>query len=104
MMRADGVLGQDQRAVDGAPDRERPIADEVGAAVGAQLFIRRRDDGNVRGGGSQEIAELVDKFGAIVQAAIPGNDGAGRRNMWLLFATGFLGGVEGTIEDLYAAL
>ena len=33
MARADGVFGQDQRAVARVPDGERPISDEFGKAI-----------------------------------------------------------------------
>src|SRR2546430_285645 len=49
MMRADWVLGQEQRAVDRIPNGKCPIADEFGKAVGAPLFVGRCDDGNVGG-------------------------------------------------------
>ena len=52
----------------------------------------------------QGVAQLADEFGAIVQAAVPGDDGARRGNIWLLFAMRFLRGVEGAIEDPYATL
>ena len=49
MARADGVFGQDQRAVARVPDGERPISDEFGKAIGAPLFEGHCDDGHVRG-------------------------------------------------------
>src|SRR5258708_39787941 len=100
----DGVFGQDQRAVVWVPDRDRPIPDELGKASGIPLFVGRRDDGNVGGIKSQDISQAADKFGAVVQAAIPSNYRARRGNMRLQFTSRFLRGVESTIENHYGTL
>ena len=102
MARADGVLGQDQRAIARVPDGERPISDEFGKAIGAPLFEGYCNDGHVRGSIGQGIAQFADELSTIVQAAVPGDHGSGRRNVWLLLATRFFRGVEGAIEDPYA--
>src|ERR1700722_5349667 len=104
MARADGVFGQDQRPVAGVPDGERPISDEFGKAIGAPLFEGHCYDGHVRGAIGQGIAQFADELSTIIQAAIPSDDSARRTNTWLLLAMRFLGGVEGAIEDSYAAL
>src|SRR6266481_9103287 len=104
MAGADGVFGEDQRAVVGVPDRDRPIPDELGKAIGTPLFVGRRDDGNVGGIKSQNISQSADKLGATVQAAIPGNYRAGLGNMRLRFTARFLRSVKSAIQDLYAAL
>ena len=102
MAGADGVFGQDQRAVARVPDGERPISDEFGKAIGAPLFEGHCDDGHVRGTIGQGIAQFADELSTIVQAAVPSDHSSGRRNMRLLLATRFLRGVEGAIEDPYA--
>src|SRR6266851_1835267 len=104
MAGADGVFGEDQRAVVGVPDRDRPIPDKLGEGIGAPLFVGRRDDGKVGGIKSQNISQAADKLGAVVQAAIPGNDRARRGNLRLRFTSRFLRGVESTIENHYGAL
>src|SRR5260370_12762738 len=104
MASADGVLGQGKRAVDGVPDRESPIADDFSKAVSTPPFISRHDDGKVCRRDGQGVSQVADKFGAIVQTAVPGNDSAGRGGVWLRFAMGFFGSAKGAIEDLYAAL
>ena len=105
MTRADGVFGQDQRAVAGVPDGERPVSDEPCKAVGgAPSFVGRSDDGNVSGIKGQNIPQLLDELSTIVQAAVPSDYGSRRRNMRLLLATRFLGGVKCAIEDPYATL
>jgi hypothetical protein len=104
MARANGVFGEQHRALARIPDGQCPIPDQFSQAVRAPLFIRRGDNGNVRGIDGQGVAQLPDEVSAIVQAAVPGDDGAGRRNMWLLLATRFLRGVECAIENPYAAL
>jgi hypothetical protein len=104
MARADGVFGQDQRAVAKVPDGKRPISDEFGEAIGAPLFEGHCDDRDVRGTIGQGIAQIGDELSTIVQAAVPSDHGSGRRNMRLLLVMRFLRGVEGAIEDPYAAL
>jgi len=47
---------------------------------------------------------IADEVSAIVQAAVPCDDCSRRRNMRLLLAMRFFRGVEGAIEDLYAAV
>src|SRR5580658_7692992 len=101
---ADGVFGQDQRAVARVPDGERPISDEFGKATGAPPFGGHCDDGHVRGISDQGIAQFADELSTIVQAAVPSDYGSGRRNIRLLLATRFLRGVESSIEDPYATL
>ena len=44
MARADGIFGEDQRARLGVPDRESPVADELGEAIGAPVFVGGGDD------------------------------------------------------------
>ncbi len=96
---ADRVFGQEQRAVVGAPNRERPISDELGKAASAPLFVSRRDNGNVRGADSQGVSQFADQLGSVVQATIPGDHDAGRRDVRLCFSMRFLCGPEGAIED-----
>ena len=62
----DGIFSQDQRAVDGVPDGERPISNELGKAVGTPLFVRRRNDDNVCRSDGQGISQLLYKVCAIV--------------------------------------
>ena len=100
MLRADGVFGEQHGALARIPDGQRPIPDQFPQAVRPPLFIRRRDDGHVRGIDGCGVAQLADEVSAIVQATVPGDDSARRRNIWLLLATRFLRGVEGAIEDL----
>src|SRR5229473_5197876 len=71
LVRADGVFRQEQRAVDRVPDGERPIPNEFGEAIGAPLFVGRRDDGNVRGRDRESVAQLANKVRATVQSAVP---------------------------------
>src|SRR6202041_647283 len=51
----------------------------------------------------QRVAQFADEVSAIVQATVPSDDSARPRNTWLLLATRFLRGVEGAVEDIYAA-
>src|SRR5712664_1319142 len=104
MPRADGVFGEQDGPLARIPDGQRPIPDEFGKAVGVPLFVRRRDNGNIRRGDGQRITQLTDEVGTIVQATVPSDDSARRGNAWLLLLTRFLGGVEGAIKNLYAAL
>ena len=104
MLRADGVFGQQQGGLARVPDGQRPVPDQFPQAVRRPLFICRSDDGDVRGIGGQGVSQLADEVSAIVQASVPGDDSARPRNTWLLLATGFLRGVEGAVEDVYAAL
>src|SRR5208282_3777489 len=104
MLRADGIFCQQHGVLARIPDGQRPIPDQFPQAVRPPLFIRRRDDGHVRGIDGQGVAHIADEVGAIVQAAVPGDDSARRRNTRLLLAMRFLRGVEVAIEDPYAAL
>ena len=99
MARADGVFGEDQRARVRIPDRQRPVANQHGEALLPPIFISGGGDLEVGGTRDHKIAQLAYEFGAIVQAAVPGEDGAGRANVWLRFAARLLGSVESAIED-----
>ena len=99
MARADGVFGQDQRTVARVPEGQRPITDQSSKAVGPPLFVRCRDDGQVRGIDGYEVTQIADEISAIIQAAVEGDDRAGRRNTWLFLSIRFLGCVESAIED-----
>ncbi len=104
MAGADRVLSQDQRAVSWIPDRESPVAYEHGKAIRPPLLVSRCDDRHVRGVNGQDIRQPADKFRAVVQAAVPGNDGARRQDMRLRFAARLLRRVESVIEDADVAL
>src|SRR5882762_1472733 len=104
MARADGVLGKDQRARVRIPERESPVTNEHGEAIAAPVFISRRDDGDVRGGSGHNVAQMPDQIGAVVQAAVPGEDGAGCGDVRLRFAARFLRGMKGVVQDAYVAV
>ena len=77
---------------------------KYGEAVLPPIFIGSGDDLNVGGVRGQKIAQLADKFGAIVQAAIPGEDGAGRRDVRLRFAARFLRGMKAAVQHADVSL
>src|SRR5467141_1358491 len=104
MFRADRILSQEQRAMGGVPDGERPIPHELGEAVGAPFVVSRRDDGQVRGIDGYKITQITDEISAIIQAAVPSDDSARRRNTWLFLSIRLLGCVESAIENLYATV
>src|SRR6266481_7318604 len=101
---ADGVFGKYQGASVWVPDRESPVANQHGEAIAAPVFVSAGDDGSVCGAHSDDVSHLADELGAVVQAAVPGEDGAGCGDVRLRFATGFVGGVEGVVEDADVAL
>ena len=50
------------------------------------------------------MLQFADKFGTIVQAAVPRDDSSGTGNVWLAFAMRLLRYVKSAIENLYSAL
>ena len=100
----DGVFGEDQRAALWVPDGKSPITYELGETISSPFLVRRSDDRDVRGTNRKDLFQLADQFRAVVQAAIPSDNGAGCREVWLCFAPRFLRGVEGVVQDADVSL
>ena len=104
MARADGIFGQDQRARVRIPDRESPVADQLAKQSLPQYSYAAATIATSVESSGHKFTQLTNKIGAIVQAAVPGEDGARRGDVRLRFAARFLGRVEGAVEHADASL
>src|SRR6266480_2730613 len=77
MARADRVFREDQRARACIPDGKSPITNELAKTILAPVFVGDRDDLNIRRANRQNVAQPSYQIRAVVQTAIPGEDGAG---------------------------
>src|SRR5216683_6413276 len=103
MARADGVFSQYQGARVGIPEGEGPVANEHGEAI-VPAFAGGCYDFDICRANRHDVAQLADQVCAVVQSAVPGENGAGSGDVRLRFATRFLSGVEGVVEDADVAL
>src|SRR6267154_2509282 len=99
MPRTDRVFSENQRMLARIPYRQSPISNQRCEAVHSEALVGGRDDFNVRRFARYKTSHLADEFGAVIQAAIPGKDGARCRYIRLRFETGFVGRMEGAIEN-----
>src|SRR5258708_23482524 len=104
MAGADGIFSEDQGARVRIPDRKSPVANQQSKAIAPPIFVGCRDNRNIRRANRQNVAQPPDQIRPVVQAAIPSEDGAGCRDVWLCLAPRFLSSVESAIEDADVSL
>ena len=102
MFRPKWVLGEQQRAINGIPNGERPVADQFCETLVAPFFVSSCNDSDVSALGDNRATHLVDKFRAIVQTTVPRDDFAGSQHVGLLLVPGFFCGAERAINDVHA--
>src|SRR3984893_2273514 len=104
MARANRVFDERERSIVGIPEGRGPIAHEPGKGPWPPPFVRRSHNRHVGRKSGERAVQITNEFRAVVEAAIPYQQRAGRKRKGLRLPGGLFGGVERTIQDAEVVL